>query len=78
MVKPLVLNLTDQHRTRRVEFVADEALAFVVRQDIDVDGDPLAKARIKRYGKTFSQIRRRVRNAIGAIRNRTTGRLWPA
>lgn len=77
MVKPLAMNLHEKHRTHRIEFVADEALTFVVRQDIDVDGDPLAKAKVKRYGKTFSQIRRRVRDAIRALRNRAENGFWP-
>jgi hypothetical protein len=73
MVTPMGITLHEKRREYHFEFVTDEDLDFVIRQDIDVADDPRAKAKVKCYGKTFSAIRRRVRNAYRAARNRAAG-----
>jgi hypothetical protein len=67
-VRPLSFWLRENNRQRKIEFVADENLDFIVVQNVDLKGDPVAKAKVKRYGKVAAQIRRLFRNAIGALR----------
>lgn len=73
MVSPVFTTLGDHARKRVLSFVADEDLTVAVLQEKDVAGDASAKVRIKKYGTFAQAIRRRVRNAIGAIRSRAVG-----
>lgn len=71
MVQPLFVQLHEQASEHVYEFVAEEDLEFVVRQEVDVPSDPIAYARIRRYGTIAQALRRCLRNAVRSLRHRT-------
>jgi hypothetical protein len=77
-VSPMYRHLHEQKREATIEFTADEKLEFVVRQEVDLVAEATAIVRIKRYGTFAQAVRRRLRNAIRALRDRSALRFGPA
>lgn len=73
MVAPMRIMLNDNVRQKEISFVADEALEFCVRQDIDIAADPRAAVKIKRYSIGMFTFIRRVQKFFATIAVRARG-----
>lgn len=67
MVPPMRITITDTLPKREISFIADEALEFQLRQEVDVPDDPRVKAKLKRYSEKRFRINRRIRNFLLAF-----------
>lgn len=64
MVTPMRLLLNAAMPARELSFIADDALEFRVRQDIDVIGDPLATVKTQSMGLRMFRFKKWLRRKL--------------